>query len=434
MSDKPIKDMTPEEREAFFQSVRENLTQEQREAMTRFAEFLTSLAEPFHTEEGKKLTEGIIDFFKELPAMLSAIQEVLNADKEKYENLTLDDLDEETLDKIFQEAEKLAQTKSEKEAMREGLAKLTSIIPRTHVIPISKVAQKVTQKNFIDGKQKDVDVSRGTNGKTLVRCLMDYNGKDVIMSTRHALTEYDRCINDTVASLYVYGNDRHVFTPDMLCRSMMGMTEKENPSPQQVAEAVESLERQAAIRVKIDCTAQLKAQGITTINGQQIGGGKFTTNLLMLEALEIEAGGRKVTAYQILKPPIMYEYSAALGEVANVPLELLDIRETYKKTPTAKPKLVNKRIRNSARRIAIKEYLLRRISIMKGPTKQTNRITLDTLLTEAMSEPQQPTAKERRNCIEYVYQVLDYWQAQGFITGYKRVKKGNAVVALDMFW
>lgn len=300
--------------------------------------------------------------------------------------------------------------------------------PKTHVMPTSKLA---IMTGAILNAERDVelDVSRGRKGKTFVRVLMTYEGGDIAISSRKPITSYDISVNDTAASLWEYGNDDHTFTPAMLCRAMMGMTAKENPSEQQITEAVESLERQAAVRVTVDCTEQLKAHGITEIDGYQIRGGKIRTNLLMVEAIELDTTGGRVMGYHMLKPPIRYEYSKLLGQVASVPIKYLDVKET-KIGDNHHVYATKKRVNNNRQRIAIKEYLLRRICIMKGKSKTSNRILLDTVYKEIGLDA--PTDKMRRSIKEYIEKVLLYWIAEGFIDGYEIHKDGRSFAGFDI--
>ena len=306
---------------------------------------------------------------------------------------------------------------------------VASVAVTTHVMPTSKLAI-MTPDILRTSGGVELDVSKGRKGKALVRVLMTYEGGDIAISSRKPITAYDISVNDTVASLWEYGSDDHVFTPAMLCRAMTGQN-AQDPSQQQIEEAIESLERQAAVRVTVDCTEQLKAHGITEVNGYQVRGGKIRTNLLMVEAIEIDTTGGRVMGYHMLKPPIRYEYSKLLKQVVSVPIELLDIRETTRKGNNHLC-LEDKRVRNSRTRIAVKEYLLRRICVMKGKTKQSNRILLATIYKEVGLDT--PTAKEQRAINEYVEKVLLYWQAKQFIKGYAIVKRGRKFEGVDIFY
>ena len=151
-----------------------------------------------------------------------------------------------------------------------------------------------------------------------------------------------------------------------------------------------------------------------SLKGAQLTGGKIDTYLLALDKIEVTAGGQKVTAYKVIKTPILYDYSRLTGQVITVPAALLDIRDES-----------GARIPNTDRRIAIKGYLLRRIEIMKGKSgKRTSRHIIYTDLYETICESE-PTDKERRLIREYVYIVLDCWKRDGYIKGYTDLKQGR---------
>ena len=166
--------------------------------------------------------------------------------------------------------------------------------------------------------------------------------------------------------------------------------------------------------MRIDCSEELTKRKLS-LNGAQLTGGKIDTYLLNMESIEVEAGGQQVVAYKVVKTPILYEYSHLIGQVITVPAKLLDIRDES-----------GAKVSNTERRIAIKGYLMRRISVMKGKTDTSRHILFDSIYDEVHnSKDNKPTDKEKRAIREYIPQVLDYWKRQRFIKGYSYIKQGK---------
>lgn len=310
--------------------------------------------------------------------------------------------------------------KSEKHELdHEALPILSSIIPQKHIIPNNKLANSLTKKILNAGKF-DLRVSGKGKDEIKTRCMLSYEGDNVTLSSKQAFTEYDRNVADGIASLYEYGDESHIVTAATVYRAMVCATETETPSQQQIVAVTRSLDKMRFVRVQIDCTEELTKREIS-LNGEQVTGGKIDTYLLALEKIEIMAGGQKTTAYKIMKAPILYEYSRLTGQVITVSAALLDVRDKN-----------GAKIPNTEKRIAVKSYLMRRISVMKGKKgKNTSRhILYESVYDEICITT--PTDKEKRLMREYIPQVLNYWKREQFITGYKDLKMGNKKIGIEI--
>ena len=201
---------------------------------------------------------------------------------------------------------------------------------------------------------------------------------------------------------------------------MVHATATETPSPQQIGAVTRSLDKMRFVRVQIDCSEELKRRKIN-LNGAQITNGKIDTYLLSLKKLEVLAGGQKVIAYKIIDTPILYDYSRLTGQVLTVPATLLDIRDKN-----------GIKVANTERRIAIKGYLMRRISIMKGKTsnKQSHHIIYDTIFSEVCEES--VSRKDKQAIREYIDLVLQSWVNQHFIKGYKTITTGRKYTGVEI--
>jgi len=304
------------------------------------------------------------------------------------------------------------------EQVRAALPQLASIIPQKHLIPNNKLANSLT-KDIIGAGLIELDVGRKKDD-ILTRCILSYEGDNVKLTSRRSFTEYDRQVADAVTSLYEYGDKSHIITAATVYRAMVHATETETPSPQQIEAVTQSLDKLRFVRVQIDCTEELMRRNID-LNGSQITAGKIDTYLLTLDKMEIIAGGQKVVAYKVIKTPILYEYSRLTGQVITVPAALLDIRDK-----------TGAKIPNTERRIAIKGYLMRRISIMKGQNSknQSCHILYDSLYNEVCST--EPTQKEKRLIRDYIPCVLEYWKSEKFIKDYEELTHGKKKIGIEI--
>lgn len=305
------------------------------------------------------------------------------------------------------------------EQVRAALPQLASLIPQKHIIANNKLANSLT-KDIIDAGLIELDLGR-KKGDIITRCVLTYEGDNVKLTSRQPFTEYDRQVADAVTSLYEYGNESHIITAATVYRAMVHATATETPSPQQIGAVTRSLDKMRFVRVQIDCSEELTRRNID-LNGAQITGGKIDTYLLTLKKLEVTAGGQKVAAYKIADTPILYDYSRLTGQVITVPAALLDIRDKD-----------GAKVSNTERRIAIKGYLMRRISVMKGKNgkKQSRHIIYDSLFSE-IGETDKLSRRDQQLIREYVGIVLDNWKRDSFIKGYKELTQGKKKIGIEV--
>lgn len=313
---------------------------------------------------------------------------------------------------------------------QEIIEHLSSVLPEKYVAPNNKLANTLT-KGIVDIGKITLEVSK-TGSKKLIEttCILSYEGDNVTLSGRQPFTEYDRNVYNAVSSLYVYGDPSHVVTPAMVYRAMTGMTDTEKPTAQQLAAVTRSLDKMRFIRARINCTEELKARRVT-LNSKQINGGEIDTYLLTAEAVKVQAGGHTVSAYRIIKTPILYEYAAAVKQVLTLPASMLDVKEI-----DSGGRITSRSLPNTEARILIKGYLLRRIEGMKGKNGLNNPIialydyqrdgeTHNGLYSIAgKPDAKDLEAKRIRTDIE---KMLAYWQATGYISGFEVVTERKKI-------
>lgn len=300
------------------------------------------------------------------------------------------------------------------------LPKLQSLIPQKHLIPNNKLANSLT-KDIIGAGIIELKVSGKKEPELLTRCILNYEGDNVKLSSRQPFTEYDRNVADAVTSLYEYGDSSHIITAAQVYRAMVHATKTETPSAQQIGAVTKSLDKMRFVRVQIDCSQELTRRKVS-LNGAQVTSGKIDTYLLALEKIEVTAGGQRVSAYKIMKPPILYEYSSLTRQVLTVPAALLDVRDN-----------TGVKVSNTELRIAAKGYLLRRISVMKGKSgaRQSHTIKYSSLYEEVC--PGQTLRRvEQQRLRDYTAIVLENWTWKGFISGYTETLQGNKKIGVEI--
>ena len=292
-----------------------------------------------------------------------------------------------------------------------------SRLPHKHYIANNKLANKLTE-DIIDAGAVELVVSGRKKTEVTTRCMLTYEGDNIKLTGRQPFTEYDRQVQDAVISIYAGDEENHIITAATVYRAMVNMTETESPSAQQIGAVTKSLEKMRFVRVRIDCTEELKKHN-ATYDGELITDGEVDTYLLALESLTIKAGGQIVKAYRIIKEPIIYTYARATKQVISVDQKLLDVKDD-----------TGARIANTEQRIAIKGYLLRRIEVMKGKTPQSNRILFEKIYTAmGATDPDKTTKKRTR---EYVQAALEFWKREKVIKGFEFVKKSREYAAVDI--
>lgn len=330
-----------------------------------------------------------------------------------------------------------------------------AIVPKRMVVPNHKLVNSLTRATRTPEDIVEIvtEVSkRGAKNKVTATCVLSYEGDDVKISGRQPFTEYDRNVYNAVVSLYVAGN--RVITSDMVWRTMTGKTEQEQPSPALKAAVTKSIDKMRFMRAQIDCSDEFKMRRIE-LDGKPVNGAGFDDNLLHLSVTWVRAGKNTIRAYEFPQEsrfaPILYQYSAAVTQVINVPIALLDVKKLDKH---GKP--TTHSLSYTEQRVIIKGYLLRRIEGMKGRNalKSRNIAFMDYMkdgqpheglytvagypeLSQPMPEGVTNAEKtKRKNDARYIREdaaaILGYWTASGYIKGFSEYRDGRAVAGFEI--
>lgn len=216
------------------------------------------------------------------------------------------------------------------------------------------------------------------------------------------LSPYDREVYDAISSHYEAGNI--YLTVAEIYRAMTGKVKGNNykPSIQQAEAIASSIQRMGMLRVKIDCTNELR------VRGMDISYGKLNAIALEYRSLEGESShGKPFTIYEFTSEPVLFSYAKAVKQIIPIPMKFLD-------TPT----------NNSEELLVIKKYLLTRILNMAAPN---NSMVQNVILLEHVYEQTAAKSKDKKNnARENVKKLLDYWKRESLFKNYSFSKKGTS--------
>ncbi|MCD8207624.1 MAG: hypothetical protein LUD72_06790, partial [Bacteroidales bacterium] len=323
---------------------------------------------------------------------------------------------------------------------------LQPVVPKYYTMPNSKLADNIGV--LINEGETGIRVSgKGRRELITPANVTMINTDGVEISGNY--TEFDAQVQDAICSLYLYGNNDHIFTPELVVRTIR-QDKKKNLTKQEVKRVTESIEKQRIIHADCDITSIVNQRGYNT---DKTTLGDF---LLDLRDTTVEAGGKKVKAYYLKEMPFLLEYSMRIGnQIITVPAHLLDIR------PTENGKLLDGNISTNPERIAIRGYLIRRIAIMKHDNaqaadalrkynyrrkkdkdlpprdlnsfeKESNRILYDSVFKAAGVANK--SAQTLFNYKEYIKLCLDNWTIKKYIAGYEIIngRRKDSEIAADI--
>lgn len=299
----------------------------------------------------------------------------------------------------------------------------------------SKVSDRITREDLplvigeIENENKfEVGVAKKwyKSHKEEVCAIVDIVKEKKLSLSNPDVTQFDLAVMDSVYTLAVSGIMR--FTPEDVARIMSGNLEQ-NLTPKKIKEVKESIEKLSFIRLTIDYTDEMIARG-------EVKPGKRTFELesYMVPVRKIEIKSRnnqtKLTGYQLLEMPILYQYAEKTHQIAGVPLEILN-------TPS---------IGDTNDVIVIKRALIRRIEAIKNPR---NSIVSESIIYERVdhttgqitgffaklgffesdSSNKKQWNKKRAALHKTVISIPDDFKEKGYIAGYELVREGEHTTA-----
>lgn len=323
------------------------------------------------------------------------------------------------------------------------LPRLDSKIPHKYTMlnnPISNSLAGITSKRtgelvpVVNNGAIDLPVlNSGKKGEVTAYILITMEQESGVTMTGRPFTGYDNCVLNGVVTLLEAGNE--TITPEGIARAMAHKTDSESISPQQQGAITKSIEKMRRIHVYADLSEEMQKRKVTTADGKPVTQFVIDNFALIVDRVQVTAGGKRKTAYRITQEPPLLTYSKMTGrsketgQLLTVKAELMDIKEISKGSVSTVS------VPNTETRQQIKEYLLKRIEVMKYARRQkhggqSNRILFDTLYRETGTES--TNRSELKRTRDFVFQALDYWKAMGYINGYDIAKEGKKIRGLDI--
>lgn len=251
-------------------------------------------------------------------------------------------------------------------------------------------------------KKKSVEVN------TLVG--LSYSGE---LSRKLArVNGYDKAVLNTVCSIFQAGNQ--TMTLADIFRVMNGNTSKQ-PSQKQRDKILSSIKKLGATRIYLNISEEIERKYLT-INDSRVTKGIIDEPLLHYTVgLFQTENGQEVYAVSILKEPILMTYSKAKSQLVSFPISLLDT-----KSVSATDDIV-----------AIREYLLQQITLMRNGQRDNKTILYESIYKSCgIDAPtDRKTAMRKRDSID---KLLEEWKQQDYIKGYKVKKSGTSFVGFEI--
>lgn len=294
---------------------------------------------------------------------------------------------------------------------------LDTFKPETFYIPNSKVANSLTkpQVTFEIG-DFDVEISKKQDVSVQVTLSFDDKNIQIIERNGNRLIAFDRSVLDAVCSRFQAGNN--TFTPDQIHRTINGLTEGEFVSNESRMRIVKSIDKMRFLEVKIDYTDEaIKMYKKASHQNNEPKKYIMSGYLLPANKAELTTSIGNVQGYRVLEKPIIYAYSQHNNQIISVPIELLNGKGYLNNTPEV---------------IVTRQYLIRRIAVMKTDSKQSNRILLEKVYLELdLENPTKEKAKKIRGSIE---KILTKFKDEKFIKGFEFCKKGRSFHGVDIWY
>ncbi len=349
----------------------------------------------------------IIDNYKEV---IKTSKEVLD----KFQSIDKDNIQDFSFSKValsFSELLDAINIKSSSIEGKEEIELLNSIIPQNYIIPNNRLINKMVKGEVPYNKEFELRINKeAAKKKIITKVSLNYDDENIqIYDKDKRFTPYDRSVHNAICSLYEAGNIN--FTPDQVYRAMNGLDDQQYVSPQAVGAITKSLDKSRRILANINYTDEAKAykKGIDSCIVEDY--------ILSAKKVTLEAGGHKVTGYKLNSKPILYEYAQVTGQILTVPSKLLNTKDVIRSTPEV---------------IIIREYLIRRIEVMKRNNNQSNCILLERVYEE-INEPE-PTKEKAKKVRDIIEKLLGKFVSEKYIKDFEFYKEGRAFKGIKIIY
>lgn len=337
---------------------------------------------------------GLKEVVKNYEEVIRISQEILlkakNTDKQDIENLS------------FSELLQLVNIGPLAEDMDE-IELLNSIIPEKYIIPNNRLINKMAKNEIIYNEEFDLRINPESKNVIITKVSLNYDDENIkIYDKDKRFTPYDRTVHNAVCSLLEAGNNN--FTPEQVYRCMNGLEDSQYVSPQAVGAITKSIDKSRRIYAWVDYGNEAKAYN------KNIGNCIVEDYILSAKKITLEAGGKRVTGYKLNTKPILYQYAQVTGQVLTVPSILLNTKDIIRSTPEV---------------TIIREYLIRRIEVMKRNSKNQSNNILFQSVNEEIGHPD-PTKQKAEKIRDTIKKLLDKFIELKYIKDFEFYKEGRA--------
>lgn len=293
------------------------------------------------------------------------------------------------------------------------IEKLDSIPPIKYIMANNKFMNKLSSGELVEGLTELLVIDKKKK-QVVTPISLNYDDENIQIANKDKrFTPYDRAVHNSVCSIFEAGNS--TFTPDQVYRCMNGLNNTEKVSPQAIESVTESIDKIRRMYTKILIDKEAKEYGLDKIIMED--------HILSAKKITLEAGGHEVVGYKFNysnnSKPIIYEYAQITGQVLTIPRELLNTKDV---------------IRSTTEVTIIREYLIRRIEVMKrkGNKHQSNKIRFISIYKEIGQDD--PTKQKAQRVRENIEKLLGSFKDNDYIKGYKFYKEGRSFKGIEILY
>lgn len=290
-----------------------------------------------------------------------------------------------------------------RDMIKVNLESIKPIKPTTSYINNTKLANQINNPKLQSNEDGQIHFKLNTgksNSPKSIVSIIDIDFSKVILDRN--ITEYDKIVQNAIYT--IYKSDSKFFTPQIVARIMAGDMNKKI-TPKKIRLVTESIKKLQKTFITIDMTDEMISRGMNIKEFKMEGYMLPITSTYV----KMASNGKEIIAYKLLDKPLLYKYAEKLRQIITVPFELLNIEGTS----------------DTEDSIIIKNYLLRRIELMKNDNNNVEgyNISYKTIykllnIKEENCASNSAWTTQTLNCRNTVKNILNYWKKVGYIQNY----------------
>lgn len=390
--------------------------------------------------------------------LLNPPQDVINtiADKLGYPAYKLEQIKNKAL-----EEEKIEETYLpglEPQEKRDRYPAPPYIFPKYTMIPTAELSRRIYNLSFQDteaGALAEIGIDRRPHEHHVYMLMLDK------LAEKYPITAGDKNILIALGNLYgerkSAGNTGlqggSIITAEDIIRRFRGYQAEDSIDQASIEAVTQRMDYLAKLRVSFDFTQHFEYRKKDIGTGEEVELAipddmrriddktgtvirfSYIGNMVHSNTIEVEySSGRVAKAWEILTPPIVFDYAQKIKQVATIETRLLDLRKKAKKSGY-----------NSTGADIMKIYLIERINAMidikthQPKSNFSQSINLDTMFEDLRIDIN--SREQKRKKINMARDILDHFKETHdkyrgtFIKGYK-ITKGyrGAVTGFDILF